>query len=311
MKRLAIVIAVVILSLPSFPSAQSTKTPLFSFHSNPWLNLHHFIRVVARGGSANADLSPAERMAWDAGVAFYKPYGQRDVLFDEGMVKIAAALHQAEGKTTLDGFELDADLRRTLQQVMPVYQKYWWPQHDRGNREWIAAVQPLVDRHGAAISQAIARAYNASWPATPIAVDVTPFAGPVGGFSTGNPPHVTVSSQDASYKGYAALEMVFHEASHAWDQLLIDGLDNAAKANNVTLPRQLWHFVLFYTAGELTTRELRARGVTDYVMYAVKGDVYSRGCAGCAEKITTAWGPYLDGKRSLNEALTQLVLAFK
>jgi hypothetical protein len=155
------------------------------------------------------------------------------------------------------------------------------------------------------------RAYNASWAATPIAVDVTPFAGPVGGFSTGNPPHVTVSSQDASYKGYAALEMVFHEGSHAWDQLLIDGLDNAAKANNVTLPRQLWHFVLFYTAGELTTRELRARGVTDYVMYAVKDDVYSRGCAGCAEKITTAWGPYLDGKRSLNEALTQLVLAFK
>ena len=77
------------------------------------------------------------------------------------------------------------------------------------------------------------------------------------------------------------------------------------------LPRQLWHFVLFYTAGELTTRELRVRGVTDYVMYAVKGDVYSRGCAGCAEKITSAWGPYLDGKRSLNEALTQLVLAFK
>ena len=47
------------------------------------------------------------------------------------------------------------------------------------------------------------------------------------------------------------------------------------------------------------------------LFYAVKGDVYSRGCTGCAEKITTAWGPYLDGKRSVNEALTQLVLAFK
>jgi hypothetical protein len=277
MKRLAIVITVVMLLSPSFPSAQSTTTSLFSFHSNPWLNLHHFIRVVARGVTANADLSPAERMAWDTGVQFYKPYGQRDVLFDEGMVKIAAVLHQAEGKSTLDGFDLDADLRRTLQQVMPVYQKYWWPEHDRTNREWIAAVQPLVDRHGAAIGQAIARAYNASWPSTPVAVDVTNFAGQAGAFSTGNEPHVTVSSRDASYKGYAALEMVFHEGSHAWDQLLIDGLDNAAKANNVMLPRQLWHFVLFYTAGELTTRELNARGINAYVMYAVKGDVYSRG----------------------------------
>ena len=72
--------------------------------------------------------------------------------------------------------------------------------------------------------------------------------------------------------------------------IVIGGLDDTAKANNVTLPRQLWHFVLFYTAGELTTRELRARGVTDYVMYAVKGDVYSRGCAGCAERLRRRGG---------------------
>jgi hypothetical protein len=99
MKRLAILIVIGVVLLPSLPSGQSTA-PLFSFHSNPWLNLHHFVRAVARGVSASADLSPAERMVWDAAVTFYKPYGQRDVLFDDDMVKIAAVLHQAEGQTT-------------------------------------------------------------------------------------------------------------------------------------------------------------------------------------------------------------------
>jgi hypothetical protein len=35
-------------------------------------------------------------------------------------------------------------------------------EHDRANRAWIAAMQPLVDRHGPALSQALARVYDVS-----------------------------------------------------------------------------------------------------------------------------------------------------
>ncbi|HEY7190656.1 MAG TPA: hypothetical protein VH436_29090 [Vicinamibacterales bacterium] len=310
MTRVAVLIAtVVVCSSPL--SGQSKSTPLFSFHSNPWLSLHHFIRAVARQDRTNVEMTREERMVWNAGVMFYKPYVERDVLRNDGMVTIANALHAAEGKTSLDGAAIDADLRRTLQDVMPVYRKYWWPQHDRENREWIAAVTPLVERHGAAISRTLARAYNASWPSNPVEVDLTPVAGPVGGFTTLDPTHVTISSEAADLKGYSSLELLFHESSHAWGGQLINGINAAAKANGVTVPPQLWHVVLFYTAGELTTRELKARGVNDYTMYVVTAGLYGPMCGGCGDKVASAWGSYLDGKRSMNDAFTALVLAFK
>ena len=138
-----------------------------SFHSNPWLNLHHFVRVSARGGPAPTGLSDEEGRQWAAGVEFYKPYAARDLLFDEGMVDIKSALRGAEGKTSLDGITIDAGLKATLERLMPIYQKHWWPEHDRANRAWIAAVQPLLERHGRALSQALTRTYDTTWPSDP------------------------------------------------------------------------------------------------------------------------------------------------
>jgi hypothetical protein len=76
------------------------------------------------------------------------------------MVDIKSALRGAEGKTSLDGIEIDAGLKATLERLMPIYQKHWWPEHDRVNRVWIAAVQPLLERHGTALSQALTRTYD-------------------------------------------------------------------------------------------------------------------------------------------------------
>jgi len=291
----------------AFPAAQ--QKPLFSFHSNAWLNLHHFIRSVARGGPAPADLSEQERAQWTAGVEFYKPYVPRDLLFDQGMVEIKYALRGAEGKASLDGVKIDPVLRATLERVMPIYQKHWWPEHDRGNREWIAAVQPLVDRHGAPISQALTRVYGVTWPSAPIPVDVSVTAGPVGAYGTDSPPHVMVASRDASPRGHLALEILFHEGTHGIAPLF-QAVRQAATEQKVTVPPQLWHAVLFYTAGELTMRELKARGI-DYTPFADE-KFYSGMCgAGCGGKIAEHWTPHLDGKRTIPEALPALVAAFK
>ena len=68
--------------------------------------------------------------------------------------------------------------------------------------------------------------------------------------------------------------------------------------------------MLFYTAGELTARELKARGI-DYTAWAEAG-FYTTMCgAGCRDKIAEHWTPRLDGKRSIPDALSALVVAFK
>ena len=283
---------------------------LFAFHSNPWLNLHHFVRAVARGEPAGADLTAAERQDWDAVVALYRErYAQRDLLFDEGMVAIKTALRRAEKQETLAGLGLEPALAAVLERAAPVYRRHWWPQHDRDNRAWIAAVEPALAAHGPALARAVPAAYGRTWPAQPIDVDLSVQAGPFGAYTTSGPPtHVTISSQDPRYR-VCALEMLFHEASHAWDDVPTQGIARAAAAQGKTSPRQLWHAVLFFTAGELTRRELAASGDEDYVEHALRSGAYDRACGGCRPLLAKHWGPRLDGRASVEAALAALVAA--
>ena len=305
LRACAALVATIVAVASAFPAAQ--QKPLFSFHSNAWLNLHHYVRSNARGGPAPTGLTDEERAQWAAGVEFYKPYVNRDLNADEGMVAIKTALRGAEGKTSLDGIAIDAALKTTLERIMPIYQKRWWTEHDRANRDWIAAMQPLVDRHGPALSQALARVYDVSWPRDPIPVDLTVTAGASGAYGTSDPAHITISP--STFRGYTALEMLFHEATHTIVPLF-SLVSQAAATQKVTVPPQLSHAVLFYTAGELTTRELKARGI-DYTAWAVAG-FYTTMCgAGCRDKIVEHWAPHLDGKRSIPDALSALVGTFR
>jgi hypothetical protein len=290
------------------PTAQATA--LFAFHSNAWLNLHHFVRASARGGAAPTGLSEEESRQWAAGVEFYKPYAARDLLFDDGMVDIKNALRDAEGKTSLDGIKIDTGLKAILERLMPIYQKHWWPEHDRNNRAWIAAVQPLLERHGTALSRALTRTYDTAWPGNPVPVDLSVTAGPNGAYTTGPPTHVTISSSEPSLQGFASLEMLFHESSHSPVSDLFQRVRRAASEQKVSVPPQLWHAVLFYTAGEITSRELKAHGIA-YTPYAGQG-LYTNLCgAGCREKIAEHWTPRLDGNRSIADSLSALVASFK
>lgn len=119
-----------------------------------------------------------------------------------------------------------------------------------------------------------------------------------------------ISSSETSLQGLAALEMLFHESSHSAVSNLFERVRQASSEQKVTVPPQLWHAVLFYTVGELTTRELKAHGIA-YTQYAGQG-LYTNLCgAGCREKIAEYWTPRLDGKRSLAECLSALVASFK
>jgi hypothetical protein len=305
---LGLLLASVVAIATICPAAQANA--LFSFHSNPWLNLHHFVRASARGGPVATGLSSEESRQWAAGVEFYKPYAARDLLFDDGMVDIKSALRGAEGKASLDGIAIDAGLKETLERLMPIYQRHVWPEHDRRNRVWIDAVQPLLDRHGRALSQALTRTYESTWPSDPVPVDLSVTAGPNGAYTTGPPTHVTISSSESSLQGLAALEMLFHEGSHSAVSNLFERVRQASNEQKVSVSPQLWHAVLFYTAGELTTRELKAHGIA-YTEYASQG-LYTNLCgAGCREKIVEYWTPRLDGTRSMAECLSALVASFK
>jgi hypothetical protein len=289
--------------------ATRPEPQLFEFHNNFWMNLHHFVRAVPRGMPAKADLSPAEKATWDEAVAFYKKnYMERDLLFDDGMLAIKSELRKFDGKQTLDGAKIDPELRATLERIAPIYRKHWWPAHRASNDAWIAAARKLVRQHGAPIAAKVAAAYGETWPAEPIPVDVTVTAGPNNAYTSSPPTHVTISSMEPTVHGLASLELLFHESSHRWGGRLFNGVFRHAKLHNKEVPRQLWHAVLFYNAGDLTRRQLVCDGITNYVEYAAKYNVYKDLCGdGCQDRVAAAWNRRLDGTATIDEALDALV----
>jgi hypothetical protein len=306
-RRFAVLLAAAIALTQGRPIAQADA--FFSFHSNAWLNLHHILWSKGEGAPLPPDMPEPERIAWDSGIEFYAPYSRRN-LFDDELIAIKEALRTAEGRTSLDGLPIDSGVRTTLERLMPIYQKHWWPAHDRTNREWIAAVRPLIDRHGAALNQAITRAYDVTMPDNPVWVDVSVSAGSLGAYEAGPVTHVMISSVDSGYRHYKALEMLFHERSHAWGRVLARPIFAAAERLGVKVPPQLPHAVLFYTAGELTARELKAHGI-EYTHFA-HPTIYPNMCGSdCADKMAVHWTPHLEGKRSIVESLSALVATFR
>lgn len=289
----------------------ATTTPepqFFSFHSNVWLNLHHFLRLVARGAPVTAALSEEERAAWDRAVALYRTrYAQRDLLHDEVMSGIRVALRDAEGKASLEGVSIDAELRATLEAVAPIYRRHWWSAHDRDNQAWIAAIQPLLREHGRAIADRVARTYGEVWPEQPVPIDLTMTAGPNGAYAA-FPAHVTIDATDRGHHGLAGLESVFHESSHQWGRRLSTAIAKAEERHGKEVPRGLWHAVLFYNAGEITRDVLSKHGVAGYMENGIKGNVYADFCGpNCRELIARHWQPVLDGTGTFATALDEIV----
>jgi hypothetical protein len=279
----------------------STKDATFDFHTGFWLNLHHFLLEQA----AAADSPPSDSPEWRAALAYYRQaLVNKDFLSDEAS-EVNNRLSSLEDALSLQGSSLPSELIAVLDAAAPIYRTKWWPDHDRANRVWVQAVTQLVSKHGVALRKELAAAYATDWPSTPIRVDVAEYANWAGAYTTLGPTHITVSSADPRNQGGAALEILFHEASHAIVAKLRDALSAEAKAQNKILrPGDLWHVVLFYTTGEIVRRHLDG-----YTPYAVKNRLYDRVWKGAKEILDADWKPYLDGKIDMNTAIRQVVAA--
>src|SRR5919197_417523 len=163
------------------------------------------------------------------------------------------------------------------------------------------------------MAAAIARAYRVAWPAAPIIVDAAAEAGPFGGYTIDGPDgtaaHTSFEASSPDYQGDMAFEMLFHEASHARaiGGRIIAAIGAEAARQRVTAPRDLWHTVIFYTAGELARRELGKTADSHYQPYAYRYGVYTPRSQPPRGALERDWQPHLDGRVGFDEAMTALV----
>ncbi len=224
-------------------------------------------------------------------------------------------LSDQEASSDLSKSGLKEDLRRVLESVAPVYRARWWPQHDRANRFWIAVATPQVKQFGPTLIKQLTSAYQAKWPAKPIRVDVVEYANWAGGYTTLDPDgnvHTTICSIEQDYQGNSALEMLFHEASHAMvgpnNGAVARAIARECKAQSKPIPNGLWHAIIFYTAGEFTKRNLKEFGVSNYTPAGYRG-LYTRAWPKLQRPLELYWQPYLDGTVDFDKAISNLIAA--
>jgi hypothetical protein len=290
----------------------------FEFHSNFWTNLHHFLFQQGLSNAQVQGLTPEDAASWNRAVQFYKrTLVSHDLLFDQGMREIETALARAEGRPSIEaGPGLSTELRDVLSEAAPIYKDRWWPQHDRANRLWIDLATPLVRNFGSELVNETSAAYESPWPQRPVRVDVVEYTNWGGAYTfTDESVHSFVSSASPANQGFAALEVLFHEATHGIVEddagRLADEISKDGKALHKRNPKNLVHAVIFFTAGELTRRALAEVGV-DYEPYAMKNGLYARaGWTHYVSALDLFWARHLDGGASLEQAVRQIVEALQ
>jgi hypothetical protein len=310
--------------------------PVFELHSGFWINLHHTLYLQARqsrddrgvpsGTSAGTRRTASERAAWDAAVNYYQAnYADKDLLFNNELIELKNQLGDFEGCAELSGAKqktcdagLPPKLTKVLEGAAPVYRAHEWPEHDRANRKWIASVAPLVREKGVGLSERLAEIYQTRWPREKIRVDVTAYANLAGAYTTLDPLRVTISSTDPRNQGSAALEVLFHEASHGIAEPVQQAIIRECRQRDKVIPRDLWHALLFYTTGEVIKPVLSAQDYNaepedpqgiEYTPYAVRERLYQRGWEDYLKLLMRFWQPYLDGKATFDDAIAHMVSA--
>jgi hypothetical protein len=309
------------------------SVPVFELHSGFWVNLHHFLYRQAREQRDPAaskspheplpGLSEQERQAWDDAVSYYAAnYAGRDLLFNSELIALKNQLGDFEDCRELAGAsrkECDAGLPGKLTPILnaaaPVYRAHWWPEHDRANRRWVAAVAPLIRQKGLGLARRLADIYQSHWPKEKIRVEVTAYANWAGAYTTLDPLRVTISSKDSVNQGEPALETVFHEASHGLAGSVQAAIVRECRQRNKAIPRDLWHALLFYTTGETIKAAIKdvepagAKPGQPYVPYAVREGLYARGWSGYLQLLERYWKPYLEGRATFDDAIARMVSA--
>lgn len=302
-------------------NSRSADAPLRpEWHSSFLVNLHHWLLDLARRPKA------LERMAWlqapsaeqmarlEQAQAWYRQqFKGRDFTEDEMALQLLAQLSAAEdGRSSVEGLGLDPAIAQQLRVAAPIYAQCLWPRHQQANAAWLAALEPLRQRHGAALQARIARALGRPFPGTPWRVDLVAQTGDFrGAYTPDGPPRTVMPSERPDYQGHAALEMLFHEAAHLdVTSYVFERIPQLRQSLGLPERRDgLWHALQFYTVGELTRQQLASDGI-DYVSYAERNDLYSGGpWDGRLPLLRQHWQPWLDGRVTMDEALTALVRA--
>jgi hypothetical protein len=283
----------------------------FEYVSDPGLNLHHVLYASAfanpRAGDAGrpqaqplpADLVLRDRPEYHRAVEYYRRrFNDRDLVFDSALVKLKTFLVSGHGA-------VPPDWRDVFDPVQAIYAETDWPAHDETNRAWSGEVAERMSPLLPEVLDELQRVLRVRLPDGPLRVDTVWVGNAVGAYTTLGPAHVTCSTTHPENRGWSAVEIVLHEASHTLAGPLRHAIrDRIGPSRDGFGP--LWHAVLFVLTGETVRRALAGIGV-DYQPYVDATGLFDRAWPQWRQPIMDAWTGYLDGTVDWTDACDRLV----
>jgi len=248
-------------------------------------------------------MTPEERTAWDLAIDYYdKNLASRDLLFSRDMIAINSALHHGD----LSDGAITKDHRATLESVLPTYHRYFWPVHDRANRQWITFTTERMKTIAPEVITRLEKFYGVKWFTTAVRADVVWVGNRQGAYTSTGPAHATISS--AAKQDWSSVEIVFHEYSHVLIEPIQESLERAL-GDRIRDHRELWHVIQFYLTGAAVQQVLAARRI-DYTTYLDSG-LFDRAWPQYRQVIESNWGPYVGGRITLEAAISGTVQALR
>ena len=296
--------------------AQSSRG-MFVFQNNFWVNLHQFLRgeiyrhrVNLPPGIDPASLTPADRKAWESVMEVYTEVAKWDLVSDRDEIQISNTLAMTGEATRLKDGLLDARVTAALNAAALMYRARLWPMRKRDNDAWNASAKALIERHEKAMAARMAKVYGITWPREPYLVDAVGEIGPNSAVTHSGPSgfaaHIQAGAASPRNTGDAPLELLFHEASHvpAVGGQITKMIQEECARQSLTVPRDLWHFMIMFTTGEVARRELSDTGSPGYATY---GDRYNQLSPTLRSAFEQDWLPYVDGKTPLEQGMRDLI----
>lgn len=272
-------------------SAILEESDYFQFHSNFWINLHHFLYQQAKGdqqlhlqedeytltniGDTQivAALKEADRKIFQQAVHYYSTYLiDKSLLFD--LANHRQWLQKQKEDSPITDTSFGARYTEILNRTAPVYRKNFWNLHHQQNSKILEKHFKIIQNIEAESIRTLEKMAGADWPAGKIRVDLTAYGNWAGAYTQSQPDfNITISSLDPFSLQPAFIETVFHEASHILftrESKLRAKIFFMSNEMDVKFPRNLWHAAQFYLCGRLIQDKLKEFNIEYVLMMDIK-----------------------------------------
>ena len=271
-------------------------TNYYEFHSNYWINLHHFLYQKAKGSQEKKllednsqlidineeivykNLTSQELEILNKAISYYENNIIEKNLYRD-LREFTYMFRNQENVLLQDNELLTNEYKNVINEASVIYRKHFWEIYKEQNEKVIKAKIELIKDFENNIFNKMEKLSKDKLPNQKIRVDITAYANFAGAYTITKPDfNIYISSLDPDCYTNGIIETIFHEGSHllfGFGSPFRESIYDISKEIDIEFPRNLWHAALFYLCGKAIEDELKKIG-EDYEMVMIVRNIFSR-----------------------------------